>query len=396
MAPRRLKRPSEIFWICWFTYFTAYLCRSNFSIALPKMIEEGAIDYVQAAMVGSVFSWVYALGQLINGRLGDKFDSSKMVSFGLALSAALNLVTGSARGYFQILGAWAVNAFALSMLWGPIMRVLSHVTLQETRGRTASKISTSMIAGYIATWGGVGWLLRFSSWRLAFWLPSVAVIPALVLVKRLRVISKPLEVSRAHIRGATRDVFKDLRFHLLISLTIFQGILRSALVLWIPVLLRDVHNANQNLIASSSVLIQMIALAGISTVGILERKANLRDSSQLIVFFLLSTISLVGLSVEKGGNLLIGGGLLGVSLSAMYGANTVLLGSVPLSFGNKGMVSTVAGTLDFVSYAAGGVAIIALSPIIEEAGWHAITLIWSVIALMGTVTALFLNLPRNV
>jgi len=360
------------------------------------MIEEGAIDYVQAAMVGSVFSWVYALGQLINGRLGDKFDSSKMVSFGLALSAALNLVTGSARGYFQILGAWAVNAFALSMLWGPIMRVLSHVTLQETRGRTASKISTSMIAGYIATWGGVGWLLRFSSWRLAFWLPSVAVIPALVLVKRLRVISKPLEVSRAHIRGATRDVFKDLRFHLLISLTIFQGILRSALVLWIPVLLRDVHNANQNLIASSSVLIQMIALAGISTVGILERKANLRDSSQLIVFFLLSTISLVGLSVEKGGNLLIGGGLLGVSLSAMYGANTVLLGSVPLSFGNKGMVSTVAGTLDFVSYAAGGVAIIALSPIIEEAGWHAITLIWSVIALMGTVTALFLNLPRNV
>ena len=60
------------------------------------------------------------------------------------------------------------------------------------------------------------------------------------------------------------------------------------------------------------------------------------------------------------------------------------------------MASTVAGALDFVSYAAGGTAIIALSPIIEEAGWHAIELIWGVIALMGTVTALFLNLSRNV
>jgi len=391
-----LKRPSEIFWVCWFTYFTAYLCRSNFSIALPEMIEEGVVDYVQAAMIGSVFYWVYAFGQLINGRLGDKLDSSKMVGAGLTLSAVLNLVTGSVREYFQILGAWSVNAFALSMLWGPIMRVLSHVTPQEARGRTASKISTSMIAGYIASWGGIGWLLRFSSWRLAFWLPSAAVVPALTLVKRLRTVSKPLEVSHTHVKDEIRVVFKDLRFHLLIGLTVFQGILRNALMLWIPVLLRDVYSASPNLIASSSVLIQLIAFVGISTVGILEKKANLRDSSQLIVFFLLSTISLVGLSVEKGGNLLIGGGLLGVSLATMYGANTVLLGSVPLSFGNKGMASTVAGALDFVSYAAGGTAIIALSPIIEEAGWHAIELIWGVIALMGTVTALFLNLSRNV
>lgn len=116
----------------------------------------------------------------------------------------------------------------------------------------------------------------------------------------------------------------------------------------------------------------------------------------MILFFFISALSLMGLSVENGENLLIGGGLLGVSLSAMYGANTILLGSVPLSFGSKGMASTVAGVLDFVSYATGGVAIIAPSSLIGGVEWHVITLIWSVIALMGAVTALFLNFPRNV
>lgn len=267
-----MKRSSKIFWTCWFTYFTAYLCRGNFFITLPKMIEEGAIDYVQAAMVGSVFLWVYAFGQLINGWLGDNFDSSKMVSLGLALSAVFNLVTGFAMGYFQILGTWTANAFSLSMLWGPIMRVLSHVTPQKARGRMASKISTSMIAGYIATWGGIGWLLRFSSWRLAFWLPSAAVVPVFMLVRHLRDISKPLGTFHKHVGDEIHKVFKDSRFHIFISLTVFQGILRSALVLWITILLRDFYNAQQDMIASSDILIQLIASVGILTVGVLEKK----------------------------------------------------------------------------------------------------------------------------
>ena len=65
----------RVFWTLWVTYAAYYLCRTNYSFAIPQLMGRFHFSETQLGMVGTGFFVAYALGQLINGQLVDRFDT---------------------------------------------------------------------------------------------------------------------------------------------------------------------------------------------------------------------------------------------------------------------------------------------------------------------------------
>ena len=62
----------------WITYAAYYLGRVNLSTALPAMEADLAFSKGQLGLLMTGYFWSYALGQLINGQLGDLRYASLM------------------------------------------------------------------------------------------------------------------------------------------------------------------------------------------------------------------------------------------------------------------------------------------------------------------------------
>ena len=63
-----------------------------------------------------------------------------------------------------------------------------------------------------------------------------------------------------------------------------------------------------------------------------------------------------------------------------HGINALLVMSVPLSLGGKGNVSSTAGTLDFVSYAGGGLSAVLVGTMQDLWDWQAVYILWALLA----------------
>ena len=114
------KWQKKMFWLMWITYASFYLCRVNISIAMPKIMEEYGLTKSEMGLILSSLFLLYAIGQFINGQLGDKLNSRRIITFGLLSSAILNVIFGFNTGILIIMVIiWGLNGYFQSMGWGP-------------------------------------------------------------------------------------------------------------------------------------------------------------------------------------------------------------------------------------------------------------------------------------
>ena len=60
---------NQVFIVLWITYGAFYLCRVNFSIAIPGIMKEFGWSKTQLGAIGTALFWAYAAGQFIHGQL---------------------------------------------------------------------------------------------------------------------------------------------------------------------------------------------------------------------------------------------------------------------------------------------------------------------------------------
>ena len=153
---KRMAGRNAVFAACWFTYVVAYLCRVNFSSAMLKLSGEMQVSAAQLGAAGSAFFVVYALGQLVNGYIGDKISPYRFVTIAICGTGVLNLAIAMVDEYLPLLVLWTLNGYFQSMLWGPLMRILSQWFEARHTMRISVGMSMSMVVGYITSWAVFG------------------------------------------------------------------------------------------------------------------------------------------------------------------------------------------------------------------------------------------------
>ena len=78
--------------MCSLSYLAVYLARNILGAVSPQMTDAGVFTTVQIGTLSSTYFITYAVGQLINGAIGDKIKAKYMICLGLALAGVCNLI----------------------------------------------------------------------------------------------------------------------------------------------------------------------------------------------------------------------------------------------------------------------------------------------------------------
>jgi OPA family glycerol-3-phosphate transporter-like MFS transporter len=109
-----------------FCYLFFYTGRQTFGFAIPGIQAEFGVTKEALGWASAALLWCYAIGQAINGNLGDKFGGRRVMSAGAILSFIMNWATSLSTGIVSLAVFWGINGYFQSMGWAPGSRLLSN------------------------------------------------------------------------------------------------------------------------------------------------------------------------------------------------------------------------------------------------------------------------------
>lgn len=401
--PKRTRAESGalLFFTCWACYFCAYLGRYNLYAVLPSLISEGVVDKITSGLMGSAFFLCYGVGHFLNGFLGDRFSPRKMIFVGLSISGLCNFAMAFLSQPVFLIVAWGVNGYAQSMLWGPLIRLLS-LWMDKTKARKAVvNLQTSMFAGTIVAYAGTALLLAISDWRMVFRLVGgimlvVVAVSQMVFMWWEQTYHSP-ELPNQEIANnrplvpEKKQSFWQVIFSsglLLITLSVMMcGILKDGISVWLPTFMREQFALSEQKSVLAVTIIPLINMIGMYGFTTLNKRLGQDEVKTSMICFGTGVAAYLALLVF-GGNLVMTVLAFSVASAAMFGINTLFLALLPIRFLKKGMISSVAGVLDSASYLASAVASFGIGVLSEKYGWNMLVVVWMCVAAVGILALL--------
>ena len=394
--------------IGWITYAAYYLGRVNISIALPDLQNNLHLTKGQVGLITTGFFWAYAIGQIVNGRLGDLMSPRRLVLIGMLSSAVLNLLFGSVSFLPGLIIVWMFNGYFQAMGWGPVLRTLANWLEPALRTRVSSLFGSCFVVGNAFTWLLTGRLVANFGWRAAFWVPACFMI-VFALGWYLFARDTPLDNNQALIKhnitstvslnwsSLIVDLFGSLRrFWPLVMACIFFGFTFASLIVWLPTYYVEVQKLD---IDSASVLSTLVPVAGIAGTlligGWIGRSWLGRETVGLMIIMIALAASLALYAFFPGG--LIISTLFLVLIGAFaYGSTSVLLTTIPLVVVGPTEASSTAGLLDLTFNIGAGLSGGIIGAILDTGGWSMVFLVQGGAVLLAAASLLLLHIRKGV
>ena len=391
---RKIVEPRAVwllFALCWAVYFSAYIAKRNFSAAMTEMIGGGFLPKDRAGLINTVFFVCYAVGQLCNGVLGDRFRPQRLILIGTLLSGACNLAMGTVRDSWLMLPLWAANGYALSMLWPPILRILCDLLLTEDKTRCSVNMSTSVAAGTMVSYLLCAGAISLWGWRSTFWLAggwmvligAVWAVTFPVVEKRARELELPPEQQAQHKANSgmpLRAILLTAPVLMLVVPTLIQGVLRDGVTSWVPTYVSENFWADPAFAVLISTLLPVVNLAGPYAARFLQKRWLHTEAATSAALFALAAAAL-GCLITFGKNSM-GGSVIcfGVITASMEGINMMIVSLFPMRFGKYGRTATISGFFNFITYAGTAISTYGVGLLAERFGWGSALLAWVTLA----------------
>lgn len=394
---------TALFAFFWFAYSATYIGRLNYSACMPAIMAELHLSKAFAGAVGTGFLAFYAVGQLLNGLIGDKISPKYMIGAGLFGAGAANLFMGFNTFVPLMPVIWCFNGYCSAMLWSPLIRAISEWLPQHRQTRAGVGIASTIPAGTIASYLSSALILRLAGWRAVFlfsggFLILASAVWAAGMAGLRKYIAAACAQSEAD-RNARREQAaaagrkETLRSALKLFVgsglafaafgILFNGVLKDGVTLWVPAFLKEYFGVSPAFASVLSVALPVASVFGAYlSVGLNKRFFD-NEFTTSAVMFLISAVSFTLLILLGVKNIYAAVLMIAASSTAMLGLNTMFLTFIPLYFKQLGKSATVTGFLNACSYAASSVSSVTIGVLAARGGWNATILSWVCIAAAG-------------
>ena len=398
----------RIFVILWVTYASFYLGRVNFSVALPGLMADFGWTRADVGAIGSALFWAYAIGQFINGQLGDKLGARVMITVGLTISALMNLLFGFSQAMGAMIIIWAVNGYVQSMGWSPTVKTLANWFPPRLRGRMSGRLGTCYILGGAISVALAGFIAVRFGWRATFLAPCALLLLSAVhwylrarnspesagfpTLEELEGEVEPLEGTEVR----SEDKYLGLRYTLKNSIgnggvwlmgwgLFFVNIVRYGFLTWAPTYLFETQKAGIDKAAYSSVIFPIAGALGAVFSGWTTDR-----------WFQSRRAPVAGISLVLAGGLAwvyrfvvpVDWWLLGlINLAAIgfvvFGAHVLIVAAAPMDFGTRKAAAAATGFIDGWGYLGAGLQGFGTGLLVDRWGWNAGFAFWIACAFLG-------------
>ena len=374
--------------MCSIAYLAVYIARNVLSAASPKMETAGVLDGTIQGTLTSIYFFTYAIGQLINGIIGDKIKAKYMISVGLAMAGVCNLVfTVFVNIPYASYTAYGATGFFLAMIYGPMTKLVAENTepiyaVRCSLGYTFSSLLGSPLAGVLATllvWEGV-----FTASSAMLVVMAITCFSVFHILERKKIIQYG-KYKAEKSKGSVRVLIKHqiIKFTLVSILT---GIIRTTLAAWLTQYFSDfIGFSDEQATMAFSIGSLAISMSSFFTIFVYERlRRNM--SLTLLLSFIAAALSFGAMCLIKAPipNMIF-------MIAGIFFANcaaTMLWSQYCPSLRDTGMVSSATGFLDFVSYMAAAVSTRLFPVIISTFNWNGLFLVVTALMLIGVIVAL--------
>lgn len=234
--------------VCYLFFYTG---RHNFGWAAQGMAADFNVSFTTIGWISFSMLVGYAIGQLINGNLADRFSARLMMPLGAYLSIAANIAISFAESLHWVMILWALNGFFQSMAWAPGGKIISNWWGKEEKGMAfgfyTMAAGLSSVITYLLS---ILILKQDLEWRMLFRLPVLLLLITatifLIFAKDkpsdlgfANPDEKPNEVPGQDLRGSWLERYKDVisnkNFLLVILAFSFESMARYGFIFWVPV-----------------------------------------------------------------------------------------------------------------------------------------------------------------
>ena len=364
--------------LCSVSYFAVYIARNIIGAVTPKMIEDG-IPFEYIGKVSAVYLTAYAIGQLINGTIGDWIKAKYMVAFGLMSAGIANFVFSGIAGRTDLaLVAYAWTGFSLSMIYGPITKIVAEST--ELKYATRCSLGYTF-ASFFGT-PSAGLLATFLSWRATFRVSSVALVTMAVVSFTFFTLfeRRGIVKYRDHAKDGKRpkkDYRGLLKRHIIkfAAIAMITGIIRTSLVQVLTAYFCEhLKYSEEKASATLSVASFVICFTTFVAVFVYEKLGRNMHLSPLI-FFSFSALCFGTLYFVSSEYPVLSIVVMVMAIMSSNSSATMLYSVYCPSLRDTGLVSGITGFLDSLSYMAAALSSLAIPKIVAAVGWRSTLLI---------------------
>lgn len=371
---------------CIATYLASYVTRNILSVSTPEMIKEAFFTKEYTGLLSSICFIFYAAGQLINGFIGDRVHPKYMIIMGLGISSVSTFVIPIFDNRILHFTAFALIGFGLSMLRGPLMKVISENTAATHARMICTLFSMAGFAGPLIA----SILSIFFKWRAVFTATGViSVIITVLAVAAMTMLEKRGEIKFVpkYDKGIAGilNVFKleDFIFYMLISS--IGEIAGSSITFWIPTYTTE-HLGFSNDAASTIYSVVSFSTLFTPFITLLIYEKLIRNGIKLaLVMYVISAVFFIAVRFTAAPVLNVS--MLIIAKVAAAAASSIVWSAYIPGLARSGKVSSANGVIDAAGYAMASLANVLFSTFVGRLGWGGIVNMWYIIMLIGAAVS---------
>ena len=371
---------------CIATYLASYVTRNILSVSTPEMIKEAFFTKEYTGLLSSICFIFYAVGQLINGFIGDRVHPKYMIIMGLGISSVSTFVIPIFDNRILHFTAFALIGFGLSMLRGPLMKVISENTAATHARMICTLFSMAGFAGPLIA----SILSIFFKWRAVFTATGViSVIITVLAVTAITTLEKRGEIKFVpkYDKGIAGilNVFKleDFIFYMLISS--IGEIAGSSITFWIPTYTTE-HLGFSNDAASTIYSVVSFSTLFTPFITLLIYEKLIRNGIKLaLVMYVISAVFFIAVRFTAAPVLNVS--MLIIAKVAAAAASSIVWSAYIPGLARSGKVSSANGVIDAAGYAMASLANVLFSTFVGRLGWGGIVNMWYIIMLIGAAVS---------
>jgi OPA family glycerol-3-phosphate transporter-like MFS transporter len=401
-------------------YSGYYLCRSNFSVALPMIADDLAAqgmarDHARLVLgtIATAGTLAYALGKPFAGGLADFCGGRRNFLAGMVGAIACTLAFAAGGSMPVFLAAWSGNRLVQSLGWAGMVKVASRWCTPSTYGTAMAILSLSYLFGDAVARGFLGLLIsRGMGWRAVFITAACTLLGLLAasvwLLKEtptLLGLPEPpadpsslygeagAEVTPPGIVALLGPLLRSPAFGLVCLLSLGLTLLREASNTWMPTYFVEGVGLRAADAASLSGLLPLAGGVSVLLAGYLgDRLGRVGRAAIILIGLAFAGIALAALGLASfRGSFGPPVALAVIAAFLLLGPYSYLAGAIALDFGSKRGGATASGLIDTVGYLGGALAGVGTARVAAALGWRGVFLVLAVVAwLSAAVAAAFL------
>ena len=384
-----VKKAIYIGTLCAVSYLAVYIARNILSTVSPQMIGDGSLNTENIGTLSSLYFGFYAVGQLINGIIGDKIKPKFMMGFGLVLAGVCNFAFPILiKSLLAVYTAYALSGFFLSMIYGPMTKVISENVEPQHAPRCSVANAFTALFGSPAA----GVIAAMFVWQTVFKITGgLLVLMGVACFVFFKIFEKKGIVKYGQFslpkgqKGSVKVLFK----HKIIKFTLISvvtGVVRTTVVFWLPTYLSQHLKFSEKtaaLLFTVSTLV--ISLSAFVSVAVYELFKRDMEKTALWAFVASSGCFAMMLVANNAAVNII---FMVLAILTANIASTMLWSFYCPSLRDTGMVSSATGFLDFMSYMAASVSSKIFANAVGVIGWGGLIAVWCALMVVGVVISL--------